>query len=80
LSFKASQIKEVASDIGAVLVKISGVLEDHERRIRFVEDLDLQVILEALKIRVRGVADRGKQTEALAALKTLYVLLTGKET
>ena len=79
MSFKASQIKEVASDIGAVLVKINGVLDDHERRIRFVEDLDLQVILEALKIRVRGVADRGKQTEAMAALKALCVLLTGKE-
>lgn len=74
-----SDIKEIVQDIGSVLVKISGVLDDHERRIRFVEDLDLQVILEALKIRVRGVADRGKQTEAMAALKALCVLLTGKE-
>ena len=79
MNSKGSEIKDIAQDIGAVLVKISGVLEDHERRIRFVEDLDLQVILEALKIRVRGVADRGKQAEALAALKALCVLLTGKE-
>jgi hypothetical protein len=68
---KRVTIQEIIVDIGAILNKINIVLNDHEQRLKLIEEVDLKIELELLGHRIAAISDTKKQTEALQAFKNL---------
>jgi citrate lyase alpha subunit len=64
-------VPEIIKDIGDVLNNITLVLNDHEQRLRLIQEVDLKIELELLGSRIAAISDTEKQTEALQALKNL---------
>ncbi|MGD6806356.1 MAG: hypothetical protein ACQCN4_05295 [Candidatus Bathyarchaeia archaeon] len=64
-------VQEIIADIGAILNKINLVLNDHEQRLKLIEEADLKIELELLKSRILSISDEEKQSDALQALRNL---------
>ncbi len=68
---KQVTVQEIIADIGSILNKINFVLNDHEQRLKLIEELDLKIELELLRTRIRAISDQKKQAGALQAFKNL---------
>jgi hypothetical protein len=68
---KRVTVQEIIADIGGILNKINTVLNDHEQRLKLIEEMDLKIELELLSSRILSISDLKKQAKALQALKNL---------